>query len=425
MEQSTCYQRYTAEIYLHFLILAARNHISVPSSVTQRLAALLDALLVLRRPDGLLPQIGDADGGWLLPVESRRPEDATGVFSMAATVMRRGDYAWAAGGPTPEVLWLLGTEGARVADTLESRPPDGPPSRLLANGGYAVMRSAWGSEADQIILDVGPLGCAVSGGHGHADLLSIQCSFRGQPYIVDPGTFRYTDDAGWRSYYRGTAAHSSVDVDGVGQAVTRGPFGWVSRPRAELVRWESTASRDVAEGEHRAYGRLRDPVVHRRRVIFEKSRHCIVVDDLDGRAEHRVDVRFQFAPMSVVLDTSPWARAFRSPGAGLLIHSLATVPLKSSLLEGEIDPRQGWLSTDYGVHEPAPLLLYSAVARLPIRIITVLIPTDDPLGLLPPVSRLVERGELLGVVLDGGRELRCAGAGSGKAEAVTLRKAAV
>jgi hypothetical protein len=417
MEQSTCYQRYTAEIYLHFLILAARNHIAVPSSVMQRVAALLDALLVLRGPDGLLPRIGDADGGWLLPVESRRPDDASGVFSMAATVMRRGDYAWAAGGPTPEALWLLGTDGVRVADGLEPGPPVDPPSRLLAHGGYAVMRSAWGSEADQIILDVGPVGCAVSGGHGHADLLSIQCSFRGQPYIVDPGTFLYTDDAGWRSYYRGTAAHSTVDVDGVGQAVTRGPFGWVSRPGAHLVRWESTANRDVAEGEHRAYGRLRDPVVHRRRVIFEKLRHCIVVDDLDGRAEHRVDVRFQFAPMSVVLDSSLWARAVRSPDAGLLIHSFATVPLKSSLLEGEIDPRQGWFSSDYGVHEPAPLLLYSAVAHLPIRIITVLIPTDDPLGPLPPVSPLAEGGELVGVVLDGGREVRCVDDGGGKTEA--------
>jgi hypothetical protein len=190
----------------------------------------------------------------------------------------------------------------------------------------------------------------------------------------------------------------------------------VNRPGARLVRWESTVSRDVAEGEHRAYGRLRDPVVHRRRVIFEKPRHCIIVDDLEGRAEHRVDVRFQFAPMSVVLDTTLWARAVRSPGAGLFVHSIATVPLKSSLLEGEIDPRQGWLSTDYGVHAPAPLLLYSTVARLPIRIITLLLPTDDPLGPLPSVSPLIERGELLGVVLDGGREVRCAHDGGGKTE---------
>ena len=63
MEQSTCYQRYTAEIYLHFVILASRNRILVPDDVIRRLESLLDALLALRRPNGSLPQIGDADGG--------------------------------------------------------------------------------------------------------------------------------------------------------------------------------------------------------------------------------------------------------------------------------------------------------------------------------------------------------------------------
>jgi hypothetical protein len=407
MEQSTCYQRYTAEIYLHFVILAARNRIPVPEGVTRRLESLLDALLILRRPDGSLPPIGDADGGWLLPLEPRQPGDGGGVFSTAAAVLRRGDYAWASGGLTPELLWLLGTEEAELFDRLESTPPDERPSRLLPHGGYAVMRSGWDSEADQIILDVGPLGCHVSGGHGHADLLSIQCSFRGQPYIVDPGTFSYTADEGWRSYYRSTAAHSTIDVDGAGQAVPRGPFGWVSRPHARLVRWESGDLRDVAEGEHRAYCRLPDPVIHRRKVILEKLRYCIVVDDLEGRAEHRVEVRFQFAPMTVTLDPSLLARAMRSPTAGLFIHAFATVPLKGAVLEGEMDPPQGWLSSDYGVHEPAPVLLYSAVARLPMRIVTVLVPTDDPLGPPPAISPLTERGELLGVVLEGGQEIRC------------------
>jgi hypothetical protein len=269
------------------------------------------------------------------------------------------------------------------------------------------MRSGWGTEADQVILDVGPLGCHISGGHGHADLLSVQASFGGHPYLVDPGTFRYTADDGWRSYYRSTGAHSTVDIDGVGQAVPRGPFGWVSRPAARLVHWESSASRDIAVGEQRAYGRLADPVIHRRKVVLEKSRLCIVVDDLDGRAEHRVDLRFQFAPMAVTLDPSLWVRAVKTPTAGLFIHAFASVPLKASVLEGELDPRQGWLSPDYGRHAPAPVLVYSAVAPLPLRIITVFIKTDDPVAPPPAVSALIEHGELLGVVLDGHREVRC------------------
>src|SRR5207302_5722486 len=36
-EQATCYQRLTAEIYLHFLILAAQNKTEVPGVVADRL----------------------------------------------------------------------------------------------------------------------------------------------------------------------------------------------------------------------------------------------------------------------------------------------------------------------------------------------------------------------------------------------------
>ena len=407
MEQAICYQRYTAEIYLHFVILAARNRVAVPDGVIRRLERLLDALLVLRRPDGSLPQIGDADGGWLLPLEPRRPDDGRGVFGAAAAVLKRRDYAWAAGGLAPEVAWLLGSEGTRFFEGLGAAPPAQSPSCLLPYGGYVVMRSDWGREADQIIFDVGPLGCRVSGGHGHADLLSVQCSFRGQPYVVDPGTFRYGADDGWRDHYRGTAAHSTIDIDGAGQAVPCGPFRWASRPAAHLAHWETTRDRDVAVGEHRAYCRLADAVVHRRQVILEKARHCIVVDDLDGHAEHRVDLRFQFVPMCVTLDAGLWARAVSNEGrGGLLVHALATVPLKASLLEGETDPRQGWMSPDYGDHQPAPVLLYSTVVRLPVRIVTLLIPTDEPLEPLPAVSALVEHGALVGVLLGGSREIR-------------------
>jgi hypothetical protein len=408
MEQATCYQRYTAEIYLHFVILAERNGLAVPDGVIRRLESLLDALLVFRRPDGSLPQIGDADGGWLLPLESRRPDDGRGLFGPAAVVLSRGDYAWATDSLAPEIAWLLGTGGVQRFAALEATPPAHTPSRLLPDGGYAVMRSDWGRQADQIIFDVGPLGCRISGGHGHADLLSLQCSFRGQPYVVDPGTFRYGADGGWRSHYRGTAAHSTIDIDGAGQAVPCGPFQWADRPAAHLVHWESTVDRDVAVGEHRAYCRLADPVTHRRQVILEKGRHCIVVDDLDGHAEHRVDLRFQFAPMSVTLDAGLWARAVKNTSAGVIVHALATVPLKASLLEGEIDPGQGWVSPLYGDHQPAPLLLYSAVARLPARIVTLLIPTGDPLGPLPTVSAVLENGLLVGVLLDGRREIRFA-----------------
>ena len=76
----------------------------MPGSVATRLQHLVDFLVAVRRPDGSMPHIGDADGGWLLPLVPRDPDDFRGIWSVAAAFFGRPDYAWAAAGVTPEVL---------------------------------------------------------------------------------------------------------------------------------------------------------------------------------------------------------------------------------------------------------------------------------------------------------------------------------
>ena len=63
-----------------------------------------------------------------------------------------------------------------------------------------------------------------------------------------------------------------------------------------------------------------------------------------------------------------------------------------------MDPPQGWVSTDYGVKTPAPLVTYSVVGRLPVRILTVLLPADR-LSDSPRVSPLTDNGKIRGLVL--------------------------
>jgi hypothetical protein len=386
-EQSTCYQRYTAEFFLHFLLLAEQGRIGVSPDVARRLQYVLDVLLTLRRPDGTLPAIGDADGGTLLPLERRAPGDARGVFSTAAAVFGRADYAWAAGGAAPETAWLLGRAGVDRVRAIEPAEPAAPASRVLRAGGYAVMRSGWGAEAHQLILDVGPLGCPVSAGHGHADLLSIQASVFGQPCLIDPGVFAYAPDRAWRRFFRGSTAHSTLTIDGQSHAIDGGPFRWDDhRVGARLSGWRTGDRVDVAEGEHGAYRRLPDPVTHRRRVVFAKPSCWIVVDDVDGAAEHLVELRFQFAPLDVSVDPALWTRAALPDGRGLLLRPFASVALKPSIAEGALEPIEGWVAPDYGRREPAPAVTYSTVTRLPLRIVTLLLPVVDAHAAPPPVS---------------------------------------
>jgi len=266
------------------------------------------------------------------------------------------------------------------------------------------MRSGWGPRDHQIILDVGPLGPPEAAGHAHADLLSVQCATFGEPCIVDPGTFRYAADPLWRDIFRGTAAHSTVTVDGVGQAMPSHAFAWHATPRARLRRFASDESLGYADAEHDAYCRLADPVVHRRRVLFLKPRFLVIVDDLEGKAGHRIDTRFQFAALRAE-QRDGWVRATGPGGAGLLIRSFANVELTTRIAEGSEAPPEGWVSPDYGQRRPAPVLIVTAEALLPLRIMTLLVPTAGEADQPPGVS-LLDRGDRrpAGLILDGGRD---------------------
>jgi hypothetical protein len=403
VEQATCYQRYTIEIYLHFLILATHHGVAVPAGVRERVERLLDVLVSLCGRDGAMPAIGDGDGGWLLPLTPRGPADCRGVFGLAAAYLGRADCAWAAGGLAPEVVWMLGEDGRQRVEALEPAPPPAPPaSRAYAVGGYAVMRSGWDADAHQLIFDVGPLGCAQSGAHGHADLLSVQVRAFGDDYLVDPGTFCYSGDHGWRAYFRGTAAHSTIGVDGRGQAEPVGPFGWRTRPAARLRAWRATPRVDYAEAEHDAYADLPHPVRHRRRVVFVKPAFWLLIDDLEGHGEHALDVRFQFSPRPVRSAGAPWIAASGDGGRGLWLGLFAPTPCDPVVREGESDPKAGWVSSDYGTRRPAPAAIYALTATLPVRLVTILLPSADLTDAPPRVAlrrAAHHRHEIVGIGL--------------------------
>ena len=398
-ERSTCYQRYTADIYLHFLILASRSEIEVPVSVGKRLKSMLDVLVNLRQPDGSMPSIGDGDDGMVLPLSTASPDDYRATFSTAAVVFGDPVYAWAAGGLASDTLWLLGTRAAAIFQRLENKPPEPAVCRVFPVVGFVAMRSGWDEKAHALIFDAGPLGCHYSAGHGHADLLSIQCSAFGERYLVDAGTCCYTANREVRDFFRSTAAHSAVLVDGASQAEPAGPFSWRNRCTAHLLRWVIDETVAHADALNDAYQRLTDPVCHRRRVVFIRSRYWVVIDDLCGSQSHRVDLRFQFAPMQIRVTDDGWVRATRNGQRGLLLRAFASAPFEVSVREGLRDPMEGWVSSAYGRMEPAPALVYTATTQLPVRILTLLWPAED-LEQLPNIDVIRDsRGRPSGLTL--------------------------
>ena len=72
-EQSTYYQRYVADIYLHAVALADQAGLDGTGNVRSRLAGVCDVLTSIVRPDGTIPMLGDDDGGTLLSLTSLAP----------------------------------------------------------------------------------------------------------------------------------------------------------------------------------------------------------------------------------------------------------------------------------------------------------------------------------------------------------------
>jgi uncharacterized heparinase superfamily protein len=144
-----------------------------------------------------------------------------------------------------------------------------------------------------VIADVGAVGPDYLPGHAHAGTLSFELSLGGRRVIVNSGTSEYGLGAE-RLRQRGTAAHSTISVDGQDSSEVWGGFR-VSR-RARIVGFAAHAAEGRIEVEcsHDGYRRLAGRPIHRRRWALHA--HGLDVDDEVTDAPGRACVHVHWAP---------------------------------------------------------------------------------------------------------------------------------
>jgi uncharacterized heparinase superfamily protein len=286
-ERSSYYHVYALELFeLH-----ASLHREAPAwyrDKLRKMAAFRDALVSSR---GILPLIGDEDGGSLFHPYGDRRRFATRCSE---------ETAW----------WGL-------AQIPRQNPTS---SQLFPDTGIAVMRSAQA----QVIMDVGPFGRG-SAGHSHADTLAIIAFVDGEELLIDAGTFTYISDPEARQRFRGTAAHNTISIDSLEQAEPQGPFRWVNPPSVELLRWNSDEKCDLVDAQCSYRG-----FTHRRTVTFEKPEKLVVVDRVTGpEGEHTIEQRW-LTPK----DVRPHIAS--TPAA-------VSVPAERSIALGSREPANRWV----------------------------------------------------------------------------------
>lgn len=372
-EQSTYYHVYALDFFLHSAILASANNIAIPRSFEDALQRMLTALCLLGR-NGSPPRFGDDDGGRLFDPGRNRSEHLLDPLATGAILFDRGDCKFAAGDLREETIWLLGVEGARQWDNLQAMPTHLDSAALPEAGFYLLTAS---QSASQLVVHAGPQGTQ-SGGHSHADALSVCLQSQGRSLLIDPGTYEYVGEGGDRDRFRGTAMHNTLRVDAENQAETATAFSWKRLTHSKVEQWIQGHSFDLLVASHDGYERRVPPVTHRRWVLSLKNGMYLVRDVVEGGGEHQLDISWHLGQDLEQLRENVFGVKGTSQGVALL-------PAQGQAWAQELR-KQEW-SPAYGRKAPTTAINFdtkigtktSTMTAVPVEFTTLLVVLEQTL----------------------------------------------
>jgi len=293
-EKSISYHRFVLELFYSATILCMKNNLRFTEKYMNHLEKMFEFVMHYVRPDGSIPLVGDADDGRLLRFSMGEDiNDHRHALSVGGILFDRADFKSAAGRFAQDSLWLFGGEGFEKHQMLRGELPQ-PGPKAFTEGGFYILRS----NQVHVFVDAGDLGMLGRGGHGQNDILSFEFWANGEALIVDSGTYGYTFDVQARQEFRSTRAHNTVMVDGKEIAEFDGIWR-VKRDttRPEVKEWTTSPDVDLLDAVHHGYDSPPQPVVHRRRFEFSKSRvRLLITDFLEGSGLHTIESFLHLAP---------------------------------------------------------------------------------------------------------------------------------
>jgi hypothetical protein len=353
-ESSVPYHRLVTELFLGAARLAGDHGRPLPDTMLARVRAMADFLASVVRPDGLMPQVGDADDGRLHILSGYgtwNPQDPRHLFGPAGCLFHTDEWMALADDWTvwESVWWGFDPPAIR---SRASSVKNGVCH--FAHAGLTVVRE----RREYLLVTNGIVGTAGFGNHKHNDLLGFEYHSEGVALIVDPGSFVYTADPAARNLMRSTRSHNTLMIDGEEQNEIRPEWLFRMFEKAAPEHLEVADRGHVSEyrGRHRGYARLPEPVVHERTFTFERATGAItIVDRLDGRGVHHLRWHFHFAPGVDVTMPQPGIFDIRRD----TVFRRLTGPAE---LRPVIAP--AWYSPSYGVRLPCMALDLDVTASL-------------------------------------------------------------
>ena len=375
-ESSIPYHRLVLESFLTAARLADFLGHPLSDEYSKKLTSMVEYLIGVIRPDGLMPQFGDADDGRIhifTKFGSWTPQDARHLLVPAGLLLDRPEWCPLGG---EEGLWEAawwGQDISLVADDAAAAPEN---CTLYPQAGHAVVRK----NGTYLLMCNGIVGTKGFGNHKHNDQLSFEFHADGQPLLVDPGSYVYTSDPDARNLFRGTGYHNTLIIDGEEQNELRPDwlFRLFETAEATHVEFEVAEGHVDYQGKHIGYQRLESGVVHDRRFrLLRESNIVLIADRLTGSGSHHLTWHFHAAPDVALSQPCDGHCLLKAEGTRYRLVSLES-------LEPAIG--EGWFSPSYGVRTACQTVDFKTQASIDGEAVWMfaLVPeaefTSDPLN---------------------------------------------
>lgn len=376
-ERAAGYHLVCTFCFLQILDLALKNGIKVSETLLKGIEGMIDFVAGIMKPHGCYPMLKDGDEGDVFGERA-----SYGLWEDINNLNMLEDHN--------DLRWVL-KAGARIFDRpdflfIATHGEQGRMPEFFSvatpEAGFYTMRSGWNHEDLYLVFTCGELGAMDQNCvHGNADALSVDVSGFGETLLIDPGRYMY--EGPYRIWFKQTQAHNTIVVDGKDSSELADEWMFKTRAKSTINTWATTKSFDYVDGKHDGYQRLKDPVTHRRRILFIKPCFWLFVDDLEAKEKHQYDQYFHFASGAELEVSGLQVTARYGDKAGINLIPVNESSLSLARFKGSTDPIQGWVSYDYGVKEAAEVVKYSTQAKS-IQMATLLL----PFGTEPEICRV-------------------------------------
>ena len=304
--------------------------------------------------DGRLPNWGPNDGALIGSWTECNYSDFRPLLQ-TLSLIGLGGRVFEPGPWDEEAFWFLGYSEIRPKVKLPDNLPVSHFDRQglvvirYCNSSFAVMRSGdylsrYGQQADQLHVDIW------SGGRNIA---------------VDAGSYNYNRNAKVHNWFRGSLSHNTVIVDETDQMVPHRTFKYLNWSKGFFKEICFDTGHSAVLGVHQGYGRLIGQWQHARLLMYFDDMVVILdrlwpLDSIDANIKLRLHWQFDLnieglkeSPGMVDLDCK----------AHKLVFLCSNKTAIFSVLNGSLQPFDGWISRYYNSKIPLQAMNYSTESK--------------------------------------------------------------